>query len=419
MPSRAAAVSRQLAETLDTPPPADSGGDRGPTSPRWHAQSLSKGAAGVAVLHGLRAQAGLTSADRVHDWLVAASREPVAAAGGAGLWYGAPALAFSLSHAAPERYPRHQTRLHRAVEQLLASRLEGARARLHSGLPPSSSEFDLVRGATGVGAYLLHRAPQSPELRAVLRYLVRLTAPLPAPESAEVALPGWWIRESLSGHRANGVEDGHADLGMAHGVTGPLALLSHTMRAGVTVHGQAEAIDTIAAWLERWRRTGPAGPWWPEHLTFGELQTDVVDQAGPRRPSWCYGTPGIARALQLAGLALGDRVRQEQAETAFHRCLSDPAQRAQLVDPAVCHGWAGVLATTWHAAADARFAPLADHLPRLQDTLLHEATHGAAPLGPGLIEGRAGIAATLHCLTTGAGGWETCLLIAGEGPSHA
>ncbi|GAB3474627.1 hypothetical protein GCM10027440_05310 [Nocardiopsis coralliicola] len=47
------------------------------------------------------------------------------------------------------------------------------------------------------------------------------------------------------------------------------------------------------------------------------------------------------------------------------------------------------------------------------DSLLREVTHNAPSLGPGLIEGRAGIAATLHRIATGSGGWETCLLIAG------
>ncbi|GAB3474622.1 hypothetical protein GCM10027440_05300 [Nocardiopsis coralliicola] len=108
-----------------------------------------------------------------------------------------------------------------------------------------------------------------------------------------------------------------------------------------------------------------------------------MEQAGPRRPSWCYGTPGITRALQLAGLALGDPHRQEHAETTLYRCLSDPAQTAQLVDPPVCHGWAGVLATTWHAAADAGFAPWPTTSPSLWTRSCARSPTMPRPWGPG------------------------------------
>lgn len=36
---------------------------------------------------------------------------------------------------------------------------------------------------------------------------------------------------------------GHADLGLAHDITGPLALLARAMRRGITVEGQAAAIE--------------------------------------------------------------------------------------------------------------------------------------------------------------------------------
>jgi hypothetical protein len=121
-----------------------------------------------------------------------------------------------------------------------------------------------------------------------------------------------------------------------------------------------------------------------------------------------------AGAQQLAGLATGDHARQRQAEDALAACLSDPAQLARITDPALCHGWAGLVATVRCAAADARSPDIAAHLPRLLDTLLDHAEDGDSPARrpPGLIEGSAGIAATLHAVATGtSGAWETCLLI--------
>jgi hypothetical protein len=251
-------------------------------------------------------------------------------------------------------------------------------------------------------------------VRQVLAYLVRLTEPLPVNDHAGVRAPGWWTSDLPAGRADDAFRGGHANLGMAHGIAGPLALLSLGLRQGVTVEGQAAAIEGICQWLDTWRHDSASGPWWPERVTVVELRAGRSTQRGPARPSWCYGSPGLARAQQLAGQATGDTVRQQRAELALVRCLSDPHQLAQITDPALCHGWAGVLATSWHAAADALSPEIAAHLPRLLDTLLHHVELGDSPSlsQPGLIEGSAGIALTLHTITAGtSSGWETCLLI--------
>jgi hypothetical protein len=135
-------------------------------------------------------------------------------------------------------------------------------------------------------------------------------------------------------------------------------------------------------------------------------------QPGPARPSWCYGTPGLARAQQLAGLALPDPARQEMAEHALARCLADPHQLARLTDPALCHGQAGLIMTAWCAGADARSPGIAAHLPRLVNTLVTHAKDTPPEQPHGLIEGVAGVALTLHTIATGTTrGWPTCLLL--------
>lgn len=406
----AAAVADRLATELLRPPPTETDGDRSPASPRWRRQSLSKGAAGVAILHGLRARSGLGPIEPVHAWLRAATLEPLSAGPGAGLWYGVTAIAFALAEAAPGQYGRERQVLDRAITDLIVIRLRQARARTGTGARPSLDEFDLVRGLTGLGAYLLQHRPGDPLLSEVLEYLVQLTEPRPGSNGLCASVPGWWSGDVPSGWAPGTATDGHANLGMAHGITGPLAFLSLAARAGVTVDRHLEAVDAITNWLEFWQQDGPEGPWWPERLTMTEVRAGVPLQAGARRPSWCYGTPGIARALQLAAIATGDHARQERAEHALAQCLSDPAQLAQLTDPAVCHGWAGVVATARLAAADARTGRLAELLPRLLRTLLdHPSITKDEQVG--LIEGRAGIAAALHGVATGTDGWDRCLLI--------
>jgi lantibiotic biosynthesis protein len=281
-----------------------------------------------------------------------------------------------------------------------------------SAVRPSLKEFDLVHGLTGFGAYLLRRDPGGCLVRQVLAYLVQLTEPVAAGDEAGLAAPGWWTSDNPSGHPAAGFRGGHTDLGMAHGISGPLALLALAARAGVTVDSHAEAVERICRWLDTWRHEGPAGAWWPERVTSGDLRGGHSTQIGPARPSWCYGTPGIARAQQLAALALRDTARQDAAELALVQCLTDATQLARIIDPAICHGWAGVVATACAAADDARTPVISAHLPQLLDALIDHADDPLPDGLPGLIDGRAGIALTLHTVAAGGTtGWQTCLLI--------
>ncbi|WP_433177340.1 lanthionine synthetase C family protein [Actinoallomurus sp. CA-150999] len=411
--SRAATAAQELADTLAVPPPHLEHADHGPDSPRWHGQSLSQGHAGIAVLHALRARDGSGTWERALVWFTAAVREPLAAAGGAGLWHGAPAVAFAL-HTAP--IPGNElllTRLDAAITAMVTRQVAAADARITARQRPEPGEFDLVRGLTGLGVYLLARHPGSPHLDAVLRYLVRLTEPVPADDTAAMIVPGWWTGHVPDGKPTHDYQDGHSDQGMAHGITGPLALMALACRAGVTVPGQINAITTIQSWLEDWRQDGPAGPWWPERITLAEHATRWPRQNGPARPSWCYGTPGIARALHLAAQTLHDPARQTAAEDVLLACVTDTAQLARLDTPALCHGWAGLIAAVAATSADATTPALANQLPALITSLLDRLDLDPGER-PGLIDGTAGVALLLHSLTTGQlTGWTNSLLLTG------
>ncbi|MFC3980464.1 lanthionine synthetase C family protein [Streptosporangium jomthongense] len=408
-------MAAQLADALAEPPMTDPAEGYGPDSPRWNGQSLSEGAAGIAILHGVRAQTGLSGWERVRDWLSLAAEEEVSAGPGAGLWHGAPALAFSLSVAVrPGEGDQLTKRLDAVVASMTRSRLHAAEARMASAQRPEPGEFDLVRGLTGLGAFLLRRDPHGDLIRRVLTYLVRLTKPIPADDPAGDSVPGWWTLQVPTGKPKDGFLGGHSDHGMAHGITGPLALLATSKRAGVTVDGQTTAIDRICGWLDTHQEEGPAGPWWPERLTHTELQKGRSSQGGPARPSWCYGAPGITRTLQLAGLALHDRTRQRKAEEALLRCVADPVQLSWLEGPSLCHGWAGVTAVSWFAAMDALTPALRDRLPFLVGSLIEQARRkpSSSWTKPGLVDGTAGAALILHTIATRtATGWERNLLI--------
>ncbi|MDT3396323.1 lanthionine synthetase C family protein [Streptomyces sp. B1866] len=380
------------------------------------AQSLSRGAIGIALLHIERAHAGLGDWDTAHSWINAATRTSLSAADGASLFFGVPAVAFTLRAAGADGTPRYAgalARLDAHVTALAHRRTQQAEARIAHGLLPHMREFDVINGLTGIGAHLLKRAPSSSATERVLTYLVRLTEPLRVDDET---LPGWWTGHGPFHASTRDFPGGHGNFGLAHGITGPLALLALALRGGAAVDGHTDAIERICAWLDTWRQDHTTGPWWPQWLTREDLRTGRPKQPGPLRPSWCYGTPGLARAQQLAAIATGDAARQLLAEQALVGCLTDSAQLDRIADTSLCHGWAGLFQTVWRAAREARTPALAAHLPDLTNLLARHsrAAQQTASHQPGLLEGDAGSALALHTAARGAppvSEWDACLLI--------
>ncbi|WP_457033905.1 lanthionine synthetase C family protein [Kitasatospora sp. P5_F3] len=381
-------------------PPADRGASWG--------QSLAQGSPGIALLHIERAATGLGDWDTVHTWLRASMRSTVRSDTATGLFFGAGAVAFAVHTAAthgPGAYTQALATLDATIAQSTTRRLEQAHARIKRGERPAFAEFDLIYGLTGTGALLRQRDPNGALLRDVLAYLVRLTEPLPGGE------PGWWTDLAPSGELDPQFPGGHGNFGIAHGITGPLALLALALRDGIEVSGQREAIERITAWLDDWEQDGGHGPWWPDKVTSAEVRRGRPGLLRPARPSWCYGTPGIARTQQLAALATGDGARREKAELAMLAALSDPGQIGQFGDASLCHGTTGALLTAHRVAADAasahRGAALLFAAGRLAD-------RESAPDEAGLLEGSAGIALALHTAAREqlpVSGWDACLLL--------
>ncbi|WP_328914767.1 MULTISPECIES: lanthionine synthetase C family protein [unclassified Streptomyces] len=379
----------------------------------WAAQSLADGTAGTALLHIEAARTHAQPWRTAHRWISAAVTGQVSAADTTGLYLGAPAIGFLLSTPPPEfdhLYAQARRTVHQHVLALAHRRADAALARIHRGDLAAFAEYDILYGLTGIGAYLLHASPEDGALDRILRYLVALTRPL-APGGR--GLPGWWVGHDPHRNHSPHFPGGHGNLGAAHGITGPLLLLAQALRRGIEVHGHRNAIRTICDHLDTWRQDAETGPWWPEHLSRRDLEHRHPHRPDNARPSWCYGTTGIARAGQLAAIALCDTGLQAFYEDALYRALTDPAQLANVTDTGLCHGWAGIYQTATRAAADALDPRLRELLPTLGAALLDHTRLGPAT-APGFLNGTAGTALALTTLATQqppSTGWDACLLI--------
>ncbi|MFJ3144847.1 lanthionine synthetase C family protein [Streptomyces halstedii] len=399
-----------------------------PSVLQTHRQHLAYGPPGIALLHIERAANGLGPWQHAHDWLAAASHGSLTSGPDSHPFYGVPAFAHALACAAdhlPGSYQRALDSMDRQIEIDVRRRLDAAHRRIDAGCLPLLAEFDAIRGLTGYGAHLLRRRkPGSPTVRAVLDYCVRLTEPI---RHSGEDLPGWWTATGPSGSPDERFHGGHANTGMAHGIGGVLALLALAARKGTAIDGQHGALRTILTWLDRWQEETGRGSTWPYWITRSELRTGRRAGSKLRRPSWCYGTGGLARAQQLAALATGDTERQITAENVLAAALTDPDQLGATTDHGLCHGFAGLTHIAVRTAEDAHpstvgrlraaipglltaICPVDDDLERAATALV-----SGTGAGPGLLDGVAGTALALLAADTAAppqSAWDSCLLIA-------
>jgi hypothetical protein len=280
------------------------------------------------------------------------------------------------------------------------------------GLPARA--FDVIVGLAGTAGYLLLRA-EDQALRSVLTGLVRLCQDGPDGPNwftpAEAMFPDSPIAQQFP--------EGVFNCGLAHGIPGPVAALSLASQAGISVAGQGAAIAYASQWLVENRVDDEWGPNW----SFG-----VSPQGRPGHPAqsaWCYGSPGVARSLWLAGTALDDPKLRELAVEAMAAVYRRPwSVRAIGQSPGLCHGVGGLLQITLRFAHDTGEPVFTDAATDLTERLLAlyepDRAVGFASIEdagvrtdrPGLLDGAAG--AALALLAAGGAAeprWDRVLLL--------
>ncbi|MCO5997871.1 lanthionine synthetase C family protein [Actinoallomurus rhizosphaericola] len=422
---RAAELIRLIAERLADPVTvaAVSAADRTPAHGGWAATGLARGHPGVAAFYGTLAWSDSRWAATAHAHLRRAV-DAISSEPSAGLALG-PAAVLSAVQTCGAREGDYGA-LRRNLLGAVAGRLR-ERLNAPAGAPGtagvSGREHDLISGCTGVGRLLLDAVDDGtaahpdtvPALRATLRRLVRLTEPI---EVNGRTRPGWWTAASKGTPLPAEGSGDVFEVGVAHGVAGPLALLSLGLSRGHAVRGQADAIEAMAEWLVAQARRDAHGPYWPART--GDEQEP--GEGGSRSTAaWCTGTAGVAAALHLAGVALDDAGRRSLAVEALRAVMQRSEEERRLVGPTVCHGHAGLIQALHRVGTAARDPALLAGARRMALRMMDEADEDAPFVfrhsvpdieagrvtrwtgvdAAGMYEGAAGCAAALLTVTPG------------------
>jgi hypothetical protein len=375
-----------------------------PRIARWAPHDLAQGDAGLALLCA-HLDACFPDAGwdlRAHDLLASAARAAERNQPPPGLFGGLSGIGFValLLGRDGSRYQR----LARAIDDaLVPPTLALARSVRDRGRGLAVGQFDAISGLAGIGAYLLTCRDRDAARRCLERVLDTLVELV---SSRDGAVPAWFTPAELLGDAtvAGSYPHGALNCGLAHGIPGPVALMSLALSEGVDVPGLRESTAAAAAWLVAHRCDDKWGVNWP---TMVRLPEQTAERAGPGRAAWCYGSPGVARALWLAGCALEDEAMAALAITAMEAVYRRPLSARNIDSPTFCHGVAGLLQVTLRFAHDTGLPVFARAAADLSDQLIGaydpDSLLGFCSIEPdgtrvdqaGLLDGAPGIALVL------------------------
>jgi lantibiotic biosynthesis protein len=211
--------------------------------------------------------------------------------------------------------------------------VDDALLRLLSRADRWSAPYDLIVGLTGLGVYAMQRYPRPTAIECLRLVVERLH------DCAQHDEHGlyWWTppEEILDEESRKQYPSGRADLGVAHGLAGTIALLGCICGAGVEQGRARPLLQGAVSWLLAHSMPTEAGATFPVWVAPGF-------QPGPARCAWCYGDPGIAAALLLAARGVGNAGWEQTAVALACRAAERPASETGVVNANFCHGAAGL-----------------------------------------------------------------------------
>lgn len=379
-----------------------------PSQQYWTSYGLAQGYAGVSLMftHFARCfpcdkweESALAYFKLAASGAFLASDMPVGAfTGMAGLYFAGRYLEESIGTEIPLT-----KLLERKFEQACEENISRLRGRRGVGI----AEVDLISGLSGISIALqtygrTESLSISEKIIDVLAFLSDTHDGLPnlhCPKS--LVNPGDSLAKQFS--------DGYVNCGLAHGIPGPLFALSlakidHPENATVEMAvGRLAEILYALGGRDRW------GVNWPAAVSINDFNSSIPLAYGRKevqtRTAWCYGNPGVSRALRLAATALKSHSLYDAAAASIYSVSSRPWRSIE--SPTFCHGVAGLLQVSLRYASEVQSVELLSFAEDCASQLIemHDETrpfgycsieHGNRCVDqPGLLDGAAGIALTL------------------------
>lgn len=402
----------------------------------WSDLALAGGYPSILLLLTVLQKKGLLIDDQeklIHRYVLAIKKSiEDAAITNLSLFGGLTGVCFAIQQVSLEgnRYARMlQTMNSYLINRVRCEYIEPLQEKVQQRTPISSYLYDVISGISGIGRYFLEDLSQ-PHFQEISQEIAQVLVDMCDEVSIHgKKVHGWYLssNDPINWDLKNSSSLGNFNLGLAHGVTGILAFLSSALLRGVHVERQKETIQKIATWIQKKSFYYDSSIQWPDKISWEEEVENKPSEKMRYKNAWCYGTPGISRALFLAGKALEDNELIKFALEAYYSISQGDPSDWLPISPSLCHGVAGLLLITKEMAIESECKDLLPMLKEL-DTRLISKYSSEFPFGfqdvefdqsgtpiylnkIGLLDGSVGILLTLLTINDSDSKWHTPFLI--------
>lgn len=205
----------------------------------------------------------------------------------------------------------------------------------------TSLDFDSIFGLSGITRYLLElNEDQYCQIDDSIKEILKLLVDLSYMEINNKPISKERYNKNATEYLLKKTKHGYLDTGLAHGLCGPLSILSIALEHGYEVPYQKDAIKYLIASLKKIES-------FDENKLYnwdGKIERfQKINYRVPAMYGWCYGLPGIARSIWIGAKAINSDEYKLYALSLLKQLTSISIEKLKINSPHFCHGYSGVL----------------------------------------------------------------------------
>lgn len=193
------------------------------------------------------------------------------------------------------------------------------------------SDYDIISGNAGVIRYALSRYEDNDNMLSILYDQMNCICDVYERKWAKL----------ISFNATLDVEN-VVDLGMAHGISGIISILALIKSKQLADERSTEILNDLMNWVCFLKESEIKDSLWPSKINVQNGRVEIMNSKY-RRAAWCYGSPGVATSLYMAGVAMNSAKIRQEANNIMKDVYNSSMNSWLITSPMICHGFSGIL----------------------------------------------------------------------------
>jgi len=209
--------------------------------------------------------------------------------------------------------------------------------------PVKISDYDMLYGVSGVLYHLLdiNSLEKDATILELMKYLVKLSSDKNYKGHKLLYYHIERDQQYLQIEKED-QPDGHLNLGLAHGILGPLIALAKAKMLHYEVEGLDEAIHKLFEIYRKFEKEENGILKYPMQLVVHNGYCPEKSRYSIHS-GWCYGNAGTVRGLMKVAFYLGEEREYQYYKQALLKIIDQDLDDYELQVPFLCHGYASVV----------------------------------------------------------------------------